>query len=666
MSRRKRRRHHRTIIPTQGSGPAVLTAEPSKVTFGAMGSPGVRALQGAIYEDYNPDLRAPQKWETYEKMRAHGQVQAVEIAIRLMMQAVEFDLPPVSDSAEDVEAANTVWSNLSEGMLSTWSQVIGEYVLSTLYGLNVLEPVWIRGMDGKERLQDLAPRHPRTISRWDLDSNGRVRGLIQHVQDPQGRWKDIPLSADRLVIMTFRGDGGNPEGMGLFRGAYMHWFMSTILYKIQAIGYERLAIGVPIGKLPPGFTETDKQALLQILRSLRAHESSGIVIPEGYLIEILEGKRSPTDMQPGIDHHVIMIARAFLGQFLNLGGSGSGSTGSWALGDVLVRFFVVAMDGLLAFFRDFMQRDVVDRYCAYRWPNLKVRPKLTCASVQSVLQPAALADVLLKLQQGSYVNPDDDLEDMLRRDLHLTPRPTDETAGDEGDTSSSDERMSDEGDGETSGRRRSNPRTGAARHRQVRPRDNERWDRTQARLSAAKDAFQQDMEAVIKQQHAALKAKVGPIVDAIVSSDDLSRGKQIRKLLDLTVPSVGRYENLVVGWLRNFYQKAIAAAADAASMEPPATIPNAIRTWLSTYGAIIARKHADALRARVQLEAVGVIRRQLPTSRILWNVEQQARKKASLDLHDDLTAAGRELIDLINDALAEIPVESPPEEGDRG
>ena len=111
----------------------------------------------------------------------------------------------------------------------------------------------------------------------------------------------------------------------------------------------------------------------------------------------------------------------------------------------------------------------------------------------------------------------------------------------------------------------------------------------------------------------------------------------------------------------SFPSNAIEYCLREAGIEAPESISNVVRTWFATKAQVIAQKHGEALRAAVLLEVLEALRTEIPTKQVLWNAEQRARKRATLDLQDDLVAAGREMIDLINEALSEVTLPEPTE-----
>jgi len=625
----------------------------ARPTFSELGAPGLRLSGSRVAEEYNPDLQGAKLYDEFDRMRrGSGQVRAIQSVISLPIRGLTYHVEPASDTPFDQRVADELHANLMSGMTCTWKSVVTHALLGVFMGYYLQEKVWEVRSEGT-RLRKLAPRHPRNVKQWIWDSTGGVQGVIYLVKRPgEVVTTEVPISIESLLRWTWEEEGGNPEGMGLFRPMRTHWHIVQALWKIYNTGAENFFNPSVTLKEPANATESDRSAALGLLnRYFR-----GMVFPPGWeKPELMDGGARFANLLGYIQYHDTMMARTALAQWLQLG---SGDTGSWALSDSHVGMFVASLNDIADWICEIISRYLLPQWVGYNYPGLTAIPELRHSSLQQLVQKGAYANALNQLVQGRLINPTADIEETIcdLYDLPYAPADAaDEAPEVEEDTIPQDDNAAAGGAAPRRARREGITPAGSRRHAErQRPRDEKHWDKTQARLSAAKDGFTRDMAALVKQQHAALKKQIEPIIESIRSSDDLSRGTEIAKLLDLKVPMTGRYTNLVIGWLRNFYTTALAAAAKAVGKPAPSAIPNAIRTWLATKGEIIANSHAAALLATVQLEAIEIVRKDLPTAKLLWNAEQSSRKRASLDLSDDLVAAGRELTDLINEALAEV------------
>jgi len=657
MSKRRSAARRRPRGKTSPAPPLAAAAPiRRRPSLDEIGGTGLRTSGGKILEEYNPDLKGPKLYADYDRMlRGDGQIQAIELVVTLPIEATAWRVDPhPAGEPIDLEIADALATNLFDGMSCSWEDVVAETMMSPLMGVNLLEKVYER-RDGQDWLRKLAPRHPRTIEKWILDPEGGVQGIVQRVTDPTtGRVDDKPIPIERLLRFTYRGRGGNPEGIGLMRAMRSHWVIKHALWNIANVGMETLYNPPAVGHLPDNYTQSDRDQYMAILR----HFGKGIALPPGYVTpEFPAGNQRLPNILSYIQYHDTLIARSALAQFLQLG---SGETGSWALSDSHVTLFLMALEQMVVRIAGVFDRYLIPEWVGYSYPGVDRFPRMGWSPIAHIMQRAAILQTLQGLATGKLIEIDDDIEALIRDMLGLPEK----TGGDdEGDV---DETIPQEDIGASrryrqpvrSSRHSRPPIHAAARERQ-RPRDQRRFDRDQSRLDAAKKSFQTDMTELVKRQHAALKKTLAPLIEEFKAASDLSKGSVLRKMQRLEVPLVGKYENLIAAWLRRFYQTAVERAAEEAGIEPPKTISNAVRTWFATRAQAIAQKHAEALRAAVLFEALDIVRKDIPTKQVLWNAEQQARQRANLDIRDDLMAAGNELVDLINDALAEVEIEAP-------
>jgi len=625
-----------------------------------IGRTGLRLAAGLVMEDYNPELRAPGRYDIFDKMlSSDGQAQAVEFAICLPIESLNWWIEPASDDRIDQEVAEHIHTNLMEGMTSTWGGFVSEAMMGVMMGVSLVEKVWeIR--DNMTWLRKLAPRHPRTVQRWIMDKEQGCHGIVQRITGDDGKTRDQPIDIEKLLRFSWRERAGNPEGRAVMRPMYRHWWCKDLYYRVANLGIYRFWLPALFGMLPSGATDDDKLAYLRLLESIRAADAGGAVLPSGYEKPFtLEAALRIPDIMALINHHDLMMARAALVQFLNLG---STDVGSWALSDSHVTFFLMSEQRAADWISEIVDRYLIPQMVGYNYPGHDQFPHAAHTPVSHVLQRGAIAEALNGLATATLVTPDRDTEDTLREMYDLPPKPEEEEAPETPETIPQEDVGASRQYRPRARRVRPPARTAQRQRIRLRARDQDRFDRTDRSLAAAKDAFQRDMMALVKRQHAELKKQLEPLLERFRKSDDLSKGKHIREMQKIDVPLVGTYENLIGDWLRDFYAAARDEAAKAAGVEPSTTIPNAVRTWLATKAQVIAQKHGEALRAAVLLEVLETVRKEIPTDRLLWNVEQISRKRASLDVTEDLVAAGRELTDLINSALAEAELPAEPEE----
>jgi hypothetical protein len=610
----------------------------TKPALGELGAAGTNLWRGLVFEEYLTDLRGRKAFETYDRMlRGDGQVQAVELAVTLPIRAAAWTVEPATgdDSSAGREAADLIQSNLVGGMTITWDEVLRHALLGALMGVTLFEKVWeIR--DGLAAWRKLAPRHPKTILRWEADIGGGIQGIVQAITDINSNYREIPIPIEKLIRLTWREDYGNPEGRALLRPAYKHWYFKDFLYKTVNIAIDRFGVGTPLGRLPVGWTEEDKQALLQIVNDYKSSESAGFVLPPGYELTLLESQLRLQGIQAYLEHQDVMISRSVLAQFVNLGTTASGSR---ALGEAQSRFFVMILDAIADWFAERINRYAIPQWMGYNYPGLKVHPQLTHTGMDTVLDPAGIANGLAQLTTSHLLTPDDDVENTVRGWFGLPElpedhqravnQPLDETDQSGGGAQTATDHPFRMGD------RRYDPHPHVARGREL--------ARDESRFEAA-------MKQVLEEQHNRLLDKLRPIIEDFRAADASAKGRHISRMQAVVVPLVGKYQKMLEGWLWDLFSTARDRAASEFGAKPT-PVSDVLRQWIAAKAQVLAQDHAEKLRASVLHTLLDMIRRELPTADMLKVLNEVARGRAGVDLTDGLRAAGEELVDLVNGAL---------------
>jgi len=641
MSRRRRRKAQRQQTPQQA---ATISRRPSP---GEIGGTGLRSSYGKILEEYNPDLRGPKLYDEYDRMlRGDGQVQAIELVVTLPPESTEWRVDPNERGDPiDIEIADTLSTNLFDGMTCTWEDVVAETMMSPLMGVNALEKVW-EPRNGMAWLRKLASRHPRTIIDWMLDAEGGSQGIKQRVTDPITMMtRDVAIPIERLLRFTSRGQGGNPEGRGLMRPMRTHWYIIQALYNIANVGFEGLYNPAAFGHLPTNYTANDKDQYLAVLR----HFGRGVVLPPGYDDPSFPaGNQRLPNIVEYIQYHDTMIARSALAQFLQLG---SGDTGSWALSDSHVTLFLMALETVLKRIAAVFDRFLIPEWVGYNYPGVDQFPTMGWRPLAHVVQKMGLLQVLKDLVAGKLIGQDDDLEDMVRDYLGLPPK----TKADEDEEPDDTEETIPQEDVGAS--RRYRPQQAAKVRR---PRDTKQLDAARKRLAASQDAFQKAMKKVIDKQHAALMKKLEPMIESYRKAPEIEKGKHVLKMRQVMVPNVSEYRGLLRDWMVDLFTTAREKAAKDLGLDVPESISNGMRSWITTKADVMADDHAYQLRSAVLYEVLEQARMDLPVARIIRSAEQAARDKSSFVLDEGLREAGRQLVATLEDMLSALLPEPEP------
>lgn len=302
-----------------------------------------------------PELRDRQGLRTYYDMkRADGTVRGALRLLKTPILAARWFVEPATDSTIDKNIAEFVAKNLFEQLSVPWYRFVEDALLMCEYGYMAFEKVWAipsgpndKVRDGKLRLQKMAPRHPLDIQEWVWDANGGPEGFVMEpisIEGYSGAFSsrpglspnytnlngrgyadpnmlgidpriEIPMS--KALVFTLEEEAGDLRGISILRSAYKHYYYKDTLYKIDAIQKERHGIGVPIIKMPPGFSADDRKLAQDLGRNLRTNERAHIVIPSNWDVTFAILGGNPVDCVPSIEHHDMKIKSNIIAPFMD-------------------------------------------------------------------------------------------------------------------------------------------------------------------------------------------------------------------------------------------------------------------------------------------------------------------------------------------------------------
>jgi len=429
--------------------PPAPPSEPARPVPSTLGIPGTPIVSGFLEDlgEYNGELAGRNALPIYEKMRrGDAQVRATLAACKLPVLSARWEVVrgdrPASGSrgskvgshgsgkstaAKADEVSDFVRSNLFQGLefqtsgggwaTQSWDDVVRNALLMLDFGCAVHEDVWT--VDGEDvRLRKLAARLPITFYRWHTEADGETLAALEQYGYRRGQYLNVLLPADKCAVFTHQQEGANFWGMALLRAMYPHWYVKSNLYRIDAIACERNSLGIPVFKLAPGFSKEDRDAAYSFVTQLAAHEATGMVEPpgdpdSGFRIVGYEGR--VRDLAPSIQHHNVMISRAALALFMDLG---QAEHGSRALGREHGDFFLLALQGLADQIARQITCSSVRRLVSYNFGEDAPLPKL----VASNLQARGLEDMvgsLTQFAQAGLLVSEENLRNFIREQLAL-------------------------------------------------------------------------------------------------------------------------------------------------------------------------------------------------------------------------------------------------------
>jgi phage gp29-like protein len=340
--------------------------------------------------------------------------------------------PPGAGAAER-EAAALLRENLFGGMETSWDDLLREACLAIYYGFRTPEIVW-EERRGLIAVRTIASRNPELVERWLYDAEGRLVGFLYVGQRPRGEgltdtasasastYERVAVPLEKTLHFCYDSENGNPQGFGLWRSMYQHWYVLQALYKVLAIGIERNLLDVPVGKLAAGAQAEDRSRLLTILKRWRAAEDAAVVLTEGQEIEFIGGERPLMDAMPFLLHHDAKMLQAGLAQFLNLGQT---ERGSQSLGTVLARTFETSEDACARWIAGTVNTQLVRRWCRLNYGEA-LRPPVVRHKAIRGADLAVWSAALGTLLSGGMLHPSPDDEEYLRDLLELPTAPAEQ------------------------------------------------------------------------------------------------------------------------------------------------------------------------------------------------------------------------------------------------
>jgi hypothetical protein len=419
------------------------------------GATGTENISGFLTNtEYNPDLRGQAGLRIYDEMRrSDAQVHASLSMVMLPLRAATWKIEPGGDSREDLDIANFVKNVYFNDMLLTWDDLLRHTLLHLTFGFMVFEKVFqYDETTGRLVYKNLSPRLPRTIYQWIQTEPGALHSVVQYAYHPNtrvasssdsgrsglrtsmtpagllssGPWSGMPLSyyageyryttipASKLLLFTHQREGDNFEGISLLRSAYRSWYIKSTLYKISSIRHDRYGVGIPVIKLPPGYSKDDVVQAQEIVANIRVHEQSWAILPPGYELEIISpGASAGTDPMGDIEHHNAAISANVLGQFMDLGKQ----YGSFALSRSMSDLFFLSLLSVAEYIEDVHNREAIPDLVRKNFRTNRF-PKLRCSDLRPV-DFEGLSAALFRFASAGVITPGPELETWARSELGL-------------------------------------------------------------------------------------------------------------------------------------------------------------------------------------------------------------------------------------------------------
>lgn len=389
----------------------------------------IGSSQPVTIRELVPDLASSySRLLTYTKMMNDAGVDVSMRAAKTPVLGADYFVEPYSNSDQDKLIADFVEGNLIGGMSAPFANSLEDILHMYEDGYAVLEKVyyeqqWSSSQTGANAktytmLKKLGVRHPSTVTDIEYDNNGGPVRLTQNAIQADKSAVDKPIDFTKLLIFTFGKRGGDLTGRSLLRTAYPHWFYKTHLYKIDAIQKERHSLGVPKGKLLPGYTQADREALRTLLRNLHANEEQYMVLPPSIEVEFAEIHGNLVDVLMSAKEHNVMILMNVMAQFLALGFEGSG--GGRATGGAQTDIFMKALRYVANYIADVFNMYLIPELVIYNFPTTNF-PKLRVRNIGETRDLQMLGAGIANLFSQGALSSTLETENWIRKVFDMPP-----------------------------------------------------------------------------------------------------------------------------------------------------------------------------------------------------------------------------------------------------
>ena len=384
-----------------------------------LGLSGSKLMAGMLLDEYNDALsNLNDRYKAYQKMRANATISTLETTILLPLIGARWYIDPAPGNKRlETKIADELERNLFEGMSHSWIDFLREALLAILFGLQIFEKVF-EVVDGKMWWRKLASRPMNTLDKWIYDENGGVAGIGQRgwaypkEGGTSGTYTTAQIPIDKLIIFTYRREGGSPEGRGIFRDVYQSWYYLNALKLFAAIRVERTACGTPYVIIEEGTSEEDILNILSMLQRLRTAEKSGAVFPSN--VRELGNLNLGDPGVPFLDliqHEEQCTLRTGLAHFVGLGQGEN--TGAFALSEDASSFFLDAENTHAFWFSDYFNRFAIRQWVTLNYGVRKFYPKLRHYPID-VRSRRGLAELLDKLYGSGLPDRMDSVGERVR------------------------------------------------------------------------------------------------------------------------------------------------------------------------------------------------------------------------------------------------------------
>lgn len=217
----------------------------------------------------------------FERVLQDTEVQSVLAQRRLALVSKSWVVEPASEAPIDVQAADWMREQLEA---LNWDDITDKMHYGVYYGFSIAELLYAR--DGSRvMVTDIKVKERR---RFRFGQKGELR-LLTRTDPARG---EIMPPAKFWTFATGGDNHDNPYGIGLAHWLYWPTYFKNNGIKFWMIFLDKFAMPTALGQHDFGDDQNKIKKLVAALEAI--HTDSGVAVPNGVEIELLEAARSGT------------------------------------------------------------------------------------------------------------------------------------------------------------------------------------------------------------------------------------------------------------------------------------------------------------------------------------------------------------------------------------
>ena len=369
---------------------ALRFAEEKPVQNVEIANYGTRMAGGYFDEEHIKGLTGPDGMEKFDKMRrSDSEIQMVLSAVKNPLSkaiceikpGVEKDHEKYSEAERVAELCRFI---IFEDIKRPWKILWDEILTFIDFGFSAF---WEMNKVGSHKkfgkyigIDDLRFVSQKSVNTWNVNNvTGALTSIEQIVEGDKASFKT--LNADFLHVFTRQLEGANYEGISVLRSAYGNFLRKSTYLKLEAIGIERSACGIPKCTVPSTISdEAEKNRVQQVLEKLAVHEASYIMLPSGWELDLMEVPFSAATIKDAIEKENTGMIHSVAANFLALGQSGAG--GAYSLSQDLSDFFFNGIEYLAKIAEEKMRNGPLRRITRMNFGPEAIVPKFCVSGIK--------------------------------------------------------------------------------------------------------------------------------------------------------------------------------------------------------------------------------------------------------------------------------------------